>query len=139
MIMHVSRNEKFDDECIQHTMRSHPLKPDDRDASWSRCVMLEPFNVMLGTNALNTHTIFDHSVLQFFLTFHMSFLVAFTYVMSFCFRIFDFFSFHDGGHLSTHLSLTAHERLRLQGLRCLTSELDTLHKNTQTAPPRGQQ
>ena len=73
MIVHESRNESFDDECIQHTMGPHPLKADDRDASWSRCVMLEPFNVMLGTNALNTHTMLDHIVSQYSITFHMMF------------------------------------------------------------------
>ena len=83
MIMHVSRNESFDDECIPHTMGPHPLKAGDRDASWSRCVMLDPFNVMLGTNALNTHTILDHIVLQFVVTFRM--------IFPFCLHIFHVF------------------------------------------------
>ena len=41
MIMHVSRNERCNDESIQHTTRTRPLNADDRDVSWLRCVMFD--------------------------------------------------------------------------------------------------
>ena len=98
MIMHVSRHERFVDECIQHTIRRHHVRADVRDVSWSRCVMLEPFNVMLGTNALNTHTMLDHIVSQMSVTFQMIFpffcVHLFDVIPHFfrdCFHIFDFF------------------------------------------------